>query len=251
MSNRPLVSVIMPTFNAESFIEDSIRSVTNQSYLNLELIVIDDCSTDGTAEILNRLSLMDSRIKVLTNKTNLGPLVSRNIGMRISKGDYVAFLDHDDLWRSDKLELQITFMIQNNWHFTYTNYRKFRSDPKNLGALIQSPQVYNLSKLLTDTGIALSSVIYNKAKIGLVLFEDVRPYTEFSLYLRLISIVNNGYLIPYDLLSYRLSDIAMSRNKLKMAKLVWLNYSKLGFGYIITTYFFINYMIRGILRYLK
>jgi teichuronic acid biosynthesis glycosyltransferase TuaG len=195
--------------------------------------------------------MLDKRIIVLTNKNNKGPLVSRNLGMDFSNGNYVAFLDHDDLWRVDKLEIQINYMIQNNWCFTYTNYRKFRFDSKALSNLIKSPKVYTLSKLLTNTGVALSSVIYNKAKLGLVHFEDVRPYTEFSLYLRLISLVNKGYLVPHDLLKYRITEVSMSKNKLSMAKLVWKNYSKLGFGFIFTAYFFVNYMIRGFFKYLK
>ena len=251
MHNRPKVSVIMPTYDSSEFVGESLSSVLNQTYENLELIVIDDCSNDKTLSILRGFSKKDPRVFVLSNKFNLGPLESRNKGIRISRGDYIAFLDHDDMWLNDKLEIQIKMMRQKSWFFSYTNYRKISDDGSRVGRLIVSPTIYNLSKLLTDTGIALSSVVYDKSKVGVIFFDNVKPYTEFSLYLKLISIVRNGNLVPHDLLRYRVSKSSISRNKFKMARVVWNNYANLGFGFFITSYFFMSYLVRGILRHLK
>ena len=107
-----LVSIIMPTFNSIKTVKDSIKSVLEQSYLNWELLITDDCSTDGTYEYL--LSLDDERIRVFRNKINSGAGASRNISIKNAKGRYIAFLDSDDLWHKDKLYIQISFMKSKN-----------------------------------------------------------------------------------------------------------------------------------------
>ena len=115
-----LVSIIMPSFNTGKFIKETIDSVINQTYRNWELIIIDDCSTDNTNEVVKKIN--DSRIIYLKNEVNSGAAVSRNKALREAKGRWIAFLDSDDLWKNDKLEKQINFMKKNNYYFSYTDY---------------------------------------------------------------------------------------------------------------------------------
>lgn len=117
-----LVSIIMPSYNTAKYISAAIESILNQTYENWELIIVDDCSTDNTDEILTEYAKKDSRIRYYKNEKNSGAAVARNRALRQAKGKWVAFLDSDDLWEKDKLEKQICFMKKNNYHFSYTNY---------------------------------------------------------------------------------------------------------------------------------
>lgn len=116
-----LVSIIMPSYNTGRFISETIESVLAQSYSKWELIIVDDCSTDNTDDVVNPY-LDDTRIHYIKNDTNSGAAVSRNRALREAKGKWIAFLDSDDLWESDKLKKQVAFMKDNNYHFSYTNY---------------------------------------------------------------------------------------------------------------------------------
>ena len=109
-----LVSIITPVYNAEKYLEETILSVINQSYKNWELLLIDDCSTDKSYEIIQEYLKIDKRIKYLKNERNSGPAITRNRGLENSKGEYIAFLDSDDFWKEDKLKNQINFMKENN-----------------------------------------------------------------------------------------------------------------------------------------
>ena len=113
-----LVSIIMPSYNCEKYIEESIQSVINQTYPNWELLVVDDCSTDHTAEIIRRCSELDSRVHGYYLKENSGAAAARNFAIERAKGEYMAFLDSDDLWDPEKLEKQVSFMEEYNIPFT-------------------------------------------------------------------------------------------------------------------------------------
>ena len=117
-----MVSIIMPSYNTASYIKESIQSVLNQTYTNWELIIVDDCSTDETEEVL--ATITDSRIKYFKNKENSGAAISRNKALREARGQWIAFLDSDDLWLPNKLEKQINFMKNNGYKFSYTNYEE-------------------------------------------------------------------------------------------------------------------------------
>lgn len=106
---EPLVSIITPVYNSEEYLEETILSVINQTYKNWELLLIDDYSTDNSYKIIEKY-LTDERIKYLRNERNSGPAITRNVGLEKSKGEYIAFLDSDDIWAKNKLELQIDYM---------------------------------------------------------------------------------------------------------------------------------------------
>ncbi|HHF2112802.1 TPA: glycosyltransferase family 2 protein, partial [Haemophilus influenzae] len=120
--NMPLISIIMPVYNAECYLNQGILSCLNQSYQNIELILIDDGSTDKSIEIINNIIDKDKRVKLFFTPTNQGPAAARNIGLEKAQGDYITFLDSDDFIANDKLEKQLNFMLQNHLVMTHGNY---------------------------------------------------------------------------------------------------------------------------------
>ena len=118
------VSIITPVYNSEKYLKNTIENVINQTYKNLEMILVDDCSTDNSEKIIKEFSKKDSRIKYIKLKENSGAAVARNTALENSTGRFIAYLDADDLWKENKLEKQIEFMLKNNYAFTCTSYEK-------------------------------------------------------------------------------------------------------------------------------
>ena len=134
-----LVSIIMPSYNTAKFISETIKSVLAQTYTNWELIIVDDCSTDNTDEVIKPY-LSDPRIYYIKNEANSGAAVSRNRALREARGKWIAFLDSDDLWLPEKLEKQILFMKKNDYHFSYTNYIEIDENSRENGRSITGPK---------------------------------------------------------------------------------------------------------------
>lgn len=139
MQNHGLVSIITPTWNCASFICETIRSVHAQTYPNWEMIISDDCSTDNTREVIAPYLKADSRIKYICNPKNSGAAITRNNALKVAQGKWIAFLDSDDLWTPNKLEKQIKFMVENNYHFSYTNYCEINEQSEETGKLVTGP----------------------------------------------------------------------------------------------------------------
>lgn len=177
-----LVSVVMPSYNSAAFIEESIQSVINQTYENWELIIVDDCSKDETDEILN--SINNPRIRVIKNTINSGAAVSRNRALREAKGQWIAFLDSDDIWVEEKLEKQIAFMKNNGYLFSYTNYKEINSDGNETGVMVTGP------KRITKTGMynycwpGCLTVMYDASKVGLIQVEDIKKNNDYAMWLK-------------------------------------------------------------------
>ena len=136
---KDLVSIVMPSYNTERFIKETIESVLAQSYSAWELIIVDDCSTDDTDDVVNQY-LADERIRYIKNDTNSGAAVSRNRALREAKGKWIAFLDSDDLWEPDKLQKQISFMEENGHYFSYTNYIEIDEESRPNGKSVTGPK---------------------------------------------------------------------------------------------------------------
>jgi glycosyltransferase involved in cell wall biosynthesis len=155
-----LVSIIMPYFKKESYIEQSIKSILNQSYQNFEIILINDDTENK--KFINKISNLDHRIKLIHNDKNLGSGLSRNKAIRFSKGEYIAFCDCDDLWKKDKLELQLDFMKQLNLNFSYTSY-DIIDENNNFIKTRKAPDYVDFKKLRNSCDIGLSTVMTKKS----------------------------------------------------------------------------------------
>ena len=158
-----LVSIIMPSYNTGKFIQETIDSVINQTYDNWELIIVDDCSSDNTDEIVK--SIKDDRIFYLKNKKNSGAAVSRNKALKMAKGKWIAFLDSDDLWKKDKLEKQIKFMKNNNYHFSYTNYVEIDENDAKTGTKVTGPKKITKIGMKNYCWPGCLTVMYDAEKI--------------------------------------------------------------------------------------
>ena len=164
MMQEPLVSVIMPAYNAEKYISESIDSVLAQSYQNWELLITDDRSSDNTQRIVEDYCINDKRIKLFINKENGGAGVARNNSIKEANGRFIAFLDSDDQWLPEKLNKQITFMLKNNYAFTFTAYQKIKG--KQLLSKVIPPLYTTYNRLLGSNVIGCLTVVYDINILG-------------------------------------------------------------------------------------
>ncbi|MCC3799628.1 glycosyltransferase family 2 protein [Vibrio parahaemolyticus] len=211
------VSIIMPTYNVSAFVQETIDSVKAQSYTNWELIVIDDCSSDNTFDILERIADSDARITVLSNDFNSGAGEARNKGICASKGQYIAFLDSDDLWMPDKLLKQICFMSENNAAISHTSYSFFDEFGLKRKGYVRVSRVVDLVDNLKKTEIGTSTAVIDTAIVGRNFrFSPMRARQDIKLWIELLG---KGYLshgLDEPLVNYRVRKGSVSSNKIKM-----------------------------------
>lgn len=212
-----LVSIITPSYNTASFIEDTIKSVLNQTYTNWEMIIVDDCSTDNTKEIVQKY-LLDNRIKYYENKKNSGAAISRNKALQMSKGRWIAFLDSDDLWDETKLSEQIEFMESHNYYFSYTNYRELDEQNQIINSKITGPSIVTKRKMYQYCWPGCLTVMYDSYKVGLIQIEDLRKNNDYAMWLKVSQMVE-CYLLDKTLASYRKRTGSISNHsKFKLIK---------------------------------
>lgn len=195
-----LVSIIMPSYNTGKFIKETINSVISQTYSNWELIIVDDCSTDNTDEILKNIN--DDRIIYLKNEKNSGAAVSRNKALREAKGRWMAFLDSDDLWVPQKLEKQIKFMKGNGYYFTYTNYSEIDENGNLNGKRITGPKKITKTGMFNYCWPGCLTVMYDASKIGLIQIEDIKKNNDYAMWLKVCKKAD-CYLLDEELAMYR------------------------------------------------
>ena len=159
MKKEPLVSVIIPAYNAEKIVGFTLDSVINQTYKNLEIIIVNDCSTDKTLDVLKEYEKKDKRIKVLSNEKNSGVAETRNNALNVASGDYIAFVDADDIWNLEKIEKQLNFMQEKDCKLTYTSVQFIDNDGNLTGQKFIVQEEVNFKKLLKQNVITLSSAM--------------------------------------------------------------------------------------------
>lgn len=227
MSASPLVTVVMPAHNSAEFIGDAIDSVLRQDETRWELIVVDDCSADNTVEIVRQYSDDDSRIQGFVLPTNVGPAGARNFAIIRARGRYIAFLDSDDMWRSDKLTRQLDLFESSGAVIVYSGYEKINEEGEREGRVVEVPETIDYRQLLGDTVIATCTAVYDSGKAGRVLMPDIRKRQDFGLWL---SILRNGGSARADqepLAYLRKRRGSVSSNKVVAAWYVWRVYRDL------------------------
>lgn len=195
-----LVSIIMPSYNTGRFLAQSIQSVLAQTYENWELIVVDDCSTDDTDAVAACFS--DRRIRYLKNEKNSGAAQSRNRALREAKGRWIAFLDSDDLWAPEKLALQVEFMEQGGYAFSYTDYNEIGEDSDPLGVTVTGPKRITKRGMYSYCWPGCLTVMYDAEAVGLVQIADIRKNNDYAMWLK-VGQRADCYLLPRTLASYR------------------------------------------------
>ena len=243
-----LVSIIMPSYNTAKYISDSINSVLNQTYTNWELIIVDDCSTDNTDDVIKPY-LADTRIKYLKNEKNSGAAISRNYALREAQGKLIAFLDSDDTWEYNKLELQIKFMVENNYDFTYTDYR-IQLDGKWEPYINTAPDVVTLRKLYNYCYFSTITVMYNREKVGLIQIADLKKNNDYAMWFEIMKQTKNAYRLPKCLSYYiKHENSVSSGNKLKLIKYHYIMFRKgLNKGKAISFLLTLNNLFFGVIK---
>lgn len=243
-----LVSIIMPVYNSEKYIEDAVNSILKQTYNNWELIIVNDCSTDNSSKIINRFCENDSRIKVYHLEKNVGVSRARNYGIENSNGEYIAFLDSDDFWDEKKLKLQINFMLENNYDFTYTSYTLIDQNGKKIKDIFVAEDV-NYFQLLKGNIITCSTVILNKKRIGDIRMPQIK-HEDYATWLNISKNGFNAYGVKEPLVYYRKQDNSITANKLQSAVWTWNIYRRhQNLSLIKSLYYFINYSVKGFIKH--
>ena len=197
-----LVSIITPTYNCGKYISGTIESVLTQSYVDWEMIIVDDCSTDNTEEIVKRYSEKDSRIQYHCLEKNSGAAVARNFALALAKGTWIAFLDSDDLWLPTKLERQVRFMMGNGYSFTYHKYHEISEDGNNLNIIVGGKRNVRKYDMFACCWPGCLTVMYDRKKIGIIQIANIKKNNDTALWLKAIR-KSNCHLLNEDLGCYR------------------------------------------------
>ena len=209
-----LVSIIMPSWNTERFIAETIQSILDQTYTNWELLIVDDCSTDRTDDII--ASFKDERIKFFHNEKNCGAALTRNKALREAHGEWIAFLDSDDLWAPEKLEHQITFMMKYGYSLTFTEYEKIDEDSNPLNIYVSGPQKVNRHKIYNYDYIGQLTMMYSAKTFGLIQIKDIKKNNDYAIRLQLYKKPGTcGYLLKENLAKYRVRKVSISHDKFR------------------------------------
>ena len=203
-----------------------------QTYKNWELIIVDDCSTDNTLSMVEYYCNKDKRIKRYALTVNCGAAVARNKAIKLAKGKYLAFLDSDDLWKSEKLEKQLLFMEKNKYYFTCTAYGKIDEHSNILDKVVKCCEKYNYELLLRNC-FGNSTVIYDAEKLGKIYGENIRKRNDFVMWLKAIKVAHVAYGFNEILGYHRIRKGSISHNKGNLIKYQWYVYrhiENLSFG---------------------
>ena len=250
MDNKPLVSVVIPAYNAEKLVGITLDSVINQTYKNLEIICVNDCSKDDTLSVLNDYAKKDNRIKVLTNEKNSGVATTRNNALKVATGEYIAFVDADDVWDLTKIEKQINFMQENNYKLTYTSVQFIDMDGGYTGKKFIVPQSVSYKQLLKQNVITLSSAVVSKDVMENRDFHDDHLHEDFIMWLEILkNDIDKAYGLTEVLVDYRLTAGSKSRNKWKSLKMTYKTYKHFKINWIKAHFYLCHYIIRSLKKY--
>jgi len=245
------VDVILPNYNKGKFLEESIKSVIDQTYKNWHLYIIDDCSTDNSKEIIDNFSNLKN-VTVIKLYKNKGPAFCRNYAMRISKSKYICFIDSDDSWLSNKLEKQIFFMEKNNLSFTYTDYTPFfeNNGKKKFKKRTFLKDYFNYETFIKNSSINTSTMIIARSILGSCRFRKIKLCEDYLFKCKLLTNNNVAKKLNENLAFYRILNESRSSQRLKNIYWLWYinkNFNKLNFFHNIISIFFIS--INSIRKY--
>ena len=243
-----LISIIMPAYNTQSTISDSINSVLAQTYTNWELIVVNDCSTDETASIIKNFAAADGRIHMHTNKRNIGCAATRNAAISKARGQWLAFLDSDDLWLPDKLEKQLQFSEETKALITYTATSYINKHGKISNYVLPAEREFSYKSLLRRNIMSCSSVMvradvmipfpHNNAKGDM--------HEDYAAWLLILRKVGHAHGLNEPLLQYRLTSSSKSGKRLNSAKMAYRAYRVAGYNAFIAILLTLRYSLHSI-----
>lgn len=244
--DKDLVSIIMPCFNSGKYVEESIISVLKQTYENWELIIVDDASSDNTCQIIKNIAENEKRIRLFELKSNQGAAHSRNYAISCAKGQYIAFLDSDDLWSENKLITQIGYMKNKEVGFSFSAYLVI-NERGEIQRKIKVPREISYKELLKNTIVGCLTVVIDREIIGDFRMPPIPSRQDTATWLSILKKGHKAFGIPMTLAYYREMKGSLSGNKVKMLKANWQMYRKVeNLGFFYTIYCFSNYAINAL-----
>jgi glycosyltransferase involved in cell wall biosynthesis len=222
--DKPLISIITPSYNAVEYIEDTLTSILSQTYQNWELLIIDDCSSDETVALVKSFVALDKRIMLYELNTNSGAAVARQEGIDFAKGKYIAFCDSDDTWLPAKLERQVEFMEKNKILFSCTAYEQMNQKGIRNGKIFYPKKKADYKLVLRLCPIGNSTVMIETEFIRLVRIPNIKKRNDYLLWLTLLKKTSYAYGLNEILTCYRLRDGSISNNKFSLVSYQWKIY---------------------------
>jgi teichuronic acid biosynthesis glycosyltransferase TuaG len=248
-----LISIITPSYNSRRFIKETIDSVLAQTYENWEMIIVDDKSQDDSVEYIKNLIKDDHRIQLIELNENVGAAMARNKALELADGRYIAFLDSDDVWMSNKLKIQMNFMQKNHYPISFTSYKIIDEYSNDNNHTINVVKSLNLQQYLKNTIIGFSTSMIDRSLMSEeIKFLDIRIRQDTNLWVTLLKKGYKAYGIDELLVKYRVHSNSISANKLKAAKGVWNLYFNIHkFGLIKSIYYFSFYAFNAVKKRIK
>ncbi len=230
MKNLPNIDIIIPNYNKGDYLKECLNSVLNQTYKNWSVYLIDDCSNDLSRDILKEYNRED-QIKITLLNKNFGPSYCRNLGLKNSKSEYIAFLDSDDYWPKNKLETQIREMLDNKYDFSYTDIEYFFNNTNRDTKKTNLPKIYDFNKFIHKSTMSTSSILVKRSILGNKLFKDVK-HEDYLFKCELLKSGNLSFKIFNTFVYYRINSNNRSSNKISNLLNLWQinkKYNKLNF----------------------
>lgn len=244
----PLVSVIIPTFNSEKYISDTIVSVQKQTYQNWEIVIVDDCSTDRTQDIILNFSKSDKRIKFYPLERNSGAGIARDFAVSKASGLYISFLDSDDLWKPEKLEKQLDFMKKNNSPFTFSFYDCINEQGESLNIRIEAPKNLSYRQLFFCNFVGNLTGIYDVDFFGKIPISKIRKRQDWMQWLTVLKKIRRAQPVAESLAFYRIRENSISNSKMDLIKYNFAVYREFhGYNYIVSVFCMIGFLFTQLL----
>ena len=216
LKNKNYIDIILPNFNSSKFLNQTLKSILEQTYRNWRLVIIDDCSDLKTINILKKY-IKDKRIKIFWLKKNKGAGFCRNYAIKKTKSPYIAFIDSDDIWKKNKLKNQINFMTKNNYSFTYTYYETFGERKK----IIIPPLKFNFLSFIHNTSIATSTMMIKRSEIKNIKFTNTKICEDYFFKCKLLKKVNYAFCLNKFLTKYRIRKDSLQSNVIRNFFWIW------------------------------
>lgn len=243
------VTIVTPSWNSGKYIKETIVSVQAQTYQNWEMIIVDDCSTDNTVDIVKEISEKDPRVRILVQDINGGAAKARNRSMQAGTGRFVAYLDADDIWKPEKLEKQVFFMKSKNCGFTCTSYEVIDDNGKPKKKYIHMLPKVDYKEFLTNNLLQTVGIMVDTQKIDkkYLIMPDIRRRQDAATWLQILRAGHECYGLDEILAEYRRTENSLSSNKLKAVKGIWSLYRDIEhLSFLFSCYCFARYAFLAI-----
>lgn len=239
------VSIVIPVYNNSKYLSECLDSVVNQTYTNLEIIIVDDKSTDNGLQIIKKYK--DKRIRVIKLNKNSGVAIARNKGIEASTGAYLCFIDADDYWVLDKIEKQVKFMEDNNYVFIYSNYLYYSDNKKHVAKV---PSKLDYKSAIKNTAIFTSTVMFNMEVLSKedIYMPNIKKGQDTATWWQVLKKGYTAYAMNEELSIYRVGNKSLSHNKFKALKRTWNLYKREDMNIFKKVYCFICYVFNAIKR---